>query len=87
MKKDIREILHYDIIENVGIGDIKFGMTMDEFSKYYDVQKGIKDGILRIPKQLLIITLIICLTIVFVWILIKIKNCTLVVYTATSKAN
>ncbi len=52
MKKDIREILHYDIIENVGIGNIRFGTTMEDFSKYYDIQKGIEDGTLEIPKQL-----------------------------------
>lgn len=45
MKKDIKEILNYDIIENVGIGDVRFGMSENDFLKLYDVEKGIKDDI------------------------------------------
>ena len=52
MKKDIKEILNYDIIEHAGIGDIRFGMSMEEFSQLYDVQKAIKNKILRIPMDL-----------------------------------
>ena len=37
MKKDIREILNYDIIENVGIGDIKFGIKEEEFLEIYSL--------------------------------------------------
>jgi len=39
MKKDIRDILDYDIIPDCGIGDIRFGMTMDNFSELYDIEK------------------------------------------------
>jgi len=45
MKKDINEILYYDIIENSGIGDVQLGMTMDNFSELYDI----KNNLLRIP--------------------------------------
>jgi len=45
MKKDIQEILNYDIIENVGIGDVQFGMSEKYFLELYDVKKGVKDNI------------------------------------------
>ena len=49
-KKDIREILHYDIIENVGIGDIRFGMSEEEFLELYDIEKGKKENLIYQDK-------------------------------------
>ncbi len=47
MRKSLIEILNYDIIENVGLGDIRFGMTHEEFLKKYNLEDDIKNGIAR----------------------------------------
>ena len=48
--KDIKEILHYDIIENVGIGEIRFGMSEEEFLELYDIEKVKKEGLIHAEK-------------------------------------
>jgi hypothetical protein len=50
-KKDIREILHHDIIENVGIGDIRFGMSEEEFLELYDIEKAKEENIAQGPRE------------------------------------
>jgi len=51
MKKDIKEILNYDIIENVGIGDIRFGMSEKEFFGLFDIPKAINEKITQGLKE------------------------------------
>ena len=50
MKKDIKEILNYDIIEHAGIGDIRFEMSEKEFLEKYNVEKGEKEGLIYRDK-------------------------------------
>jgi len=50
MKKDIKEILNYDIIENVGIGDIRFGMSLEEFESLYNIKDLLKLDIIKEPN-------------------------------------
>lgn len=42
--QNIEEILSYDIIENVGIGDIRFGMSEKEFLELNNVKESIQNG-------------------------------------------
>ena len=49
--KPIDEILHYDIIENVGIGSLQFGMSIYEFLDNYDVKRAMEKGKLEIDKS------------------------------------
>ena len=49
--KNIDEILHYDIIENVGIGSLQFGMNIYEFFDNYDVKTAMEEGKLEIVES------------------------------------
>lgn len=44
MQKDAKEILHYDIIPDVGLGEIHLGMTKDEILKQYNIEESINSG-------------------------------------------
>ena len=44
MKKDAKEILHYDIVSDAGLGEIHFGMTKDEILEKYNIEEYIASG-------------------------------------------
>jgi len=44
MKKDVKEILHYDIIPDLGLGEIHFGMTKDKIFEKYNIEESITLG-------------------------------------------
>ena len=44
MQKDAKEILHYDIIPDLGLGEIHFGMTKDKILEKYTIEESINLG-------------------------------------------
>ena len=48
MKKDAKEILFYDIVPDVGLGEIHFGMTKDEILDKYNIEEYIDSSDARL---------------------------------------